>query len=164
MNFAYRRVVADAVATGAAAAVTTFCAILLARSVGGPIVYWFGGWTPSHGVALGISFSIDSLGAGMATLTSLLVTASLVFSWRYFETAGALFHSLMLVFLAAMAGFSLTGDLFNMFVFFELMSGAAYALTAYKIEERGPLQGAINFAVTNSVGAFTILIGIGMLY
>ena len=43
----------------------------------------------------------------------------------------------MLIFLGAMAGFCLTGDLFNMFVFFELMSVAAYALTAYKVEEDG---------------------------
>ena len=97
-------------------------------------------------------------------MVALLVTATLVFSARYFDAIGNLFHALMLVFLAAMVGFSLTGDLFNMFVFFELMSGAAYALTAYKIEERGPLQGAINFAISNSVGAFTILIGIGLLY
>ena len=63
----------------------------------------------------------------------------------------------MLVFLAAMVGFCLTGDLFNMVVFFELMGAVAYALTAYQIEERGPIQGAINFAITNSVGAYADL-------
>ena len=63
-----------------------------------------------------------------------------------------------------MAGFCLTGDLFNLFVFFELMSVAAYALTAYKIEEEQALMGAFNFAVTNSVGAFLVLTGIGLLY
>src|SRR4051812_42122312 len=89
-NFFSNRIVTDVVATAAAAASTAFCAIVLARSLHGPIVYWFGNWRPSHGVALGISFSIDSLGAGMATLSSLLVTASLVFSWRYFATVGAL--------------------------------------------------------------------------
>src|SRR5581483_9754196 len=81
-----------------------------------------------------------------------------------FESADGLFHVLMLVFMAAMVGFSLTGDLFNMVVFFELMGAVAYALTAYRIEERGPLQGAINFAISNSIGAYAIFIGIGMLY
>jgi multicomponent Na+:H+ antiporter subunit D len=70
----------------------------------------------------------------------------------------------MLVFMGAMAGFALTGDLFNLAVFFELMGAAAYALTAHKNEERGPLQGAINFAVTNSIGAYAIFVGIALLY
>jgi multicomponent Na+:H+ antiporter subunit D len=61
-------------------------------------------------------------------------------------------------------GFSFTGDLFNLFVFFELLSVAAYALVAYDIEEEGPLQGSLNFAVTNTVGAFSILTGIALLY
>ena len=93
-----------------------------------------------------------------------LVTAAFVFTWRYFDAVGVLFHSLVLVFLAAMCGFCLSGDLFNMFVFFELMSVAAYGLTGYKAEEPGPLQGALNFAVTNSVGALMILSGIALLY
>src|SRR5436305_14293513 len=70
----------------------------------------------------------------------------------------------MLIYLAAMVGFALSGDLFNMFVFFELMSAPAYALTGYKIEERGPLQGALNFAISNSIGAFLTLSGIGLIY
>jgi multicomponent Na+:H+ antiporter subunit D len=68
------------------------------------------------------------------------------------------------VFLAAMCGFCLSGDLFNMFVYFELMSVAAYGLTGYKTEEPGPLQGALNFAMTNSVGALMVLSGIALLY
>ena len=48
----------------------------------------------------------------------------------------------MLIFLGAMSGFCQTGDLFNLFVFFELMSAAAFALCGYKSEEPGPLQGA----------------------
>jgi multicomponent Na+:H+ antiporter subunit D len=70
----------------------------------------------------------------------------------------------MLVFLAGMLGFGYTGDVFNLFVFFEVMSVAAYALVAYDIEEEGPLPGALNFAVTNTIGAFFILIGIALLY
>jgi multicomponent Na+:H+ antiporter subunit D len=75
-----------------------------------------------------------------------------------------MFHVLMLIFLGSMVGFCLSGDLFNLFVFFELMSVAAYALTAYKIEEEQALEGGINFAIVNSVAAFLILIGIALLY
>ena len=154
----------DLLAAGTGAAVVALCAILLARSIHHPFAYWMGGWRPGHAVTVGISFSIDPMGAGLATFAALLVTAALLYSWHYFDGADGLFHALMLVFLGAMAGFSLTGDLFNLAVFFELMGAVAYALTAYKIEERGPIQGAINFAISNSVGAYAIFTGIGLLY
>jgi multicomponent Na+:H+ antiporter subunit D len=70
----------------------------------------------------------------------------------------------MLTFLAGMTGFCLTGDIFDLFVWFELMGVSAYALTAYRPEERGPIQGALNFAITNSVGAYLSLSGIGLIY
>ncbi len=159
-----RRRVADTVAIATAAAVTGLGATLLARTLGGTMVTWFGGWTPRSGIALGIAFAIDPIGAGMVTFVGLLMTAALTFSWRYFETVGTLFHSLMLVLLAAVAGFCSSGDLFNMFVFFELLSVSAYALAGYKIEDPGSLQGALNFAVTNSIGAVMVLTGIALLY
>lgn len=158
-----RRVV-DIASIAIAATVTVLCALLLVRSAGTTLVYAFGGWRPAHGIVLGVLFVIDPLGAGLASLVAALVTAALVFSWRYFDAVRSLFHALMLVFLAAMVGFCLTGDLFNLFVFFELMSVAAFALTGYKVEERAPLAGALNFAITNSIGAFLVLIGIGLLY
>ncbi len=159
-----RRLIADTVAIATAAAVTWMCAVLTVQSTHGPLVYWFGAWRPRQGIALGISFTVDPLGAGLAGLAATLVTAALIYSWRYFDAIGNFYHVLMLVFLAAMAGFCLSGDLFDMFVFFELMGVAAFALTGYKILERGPLQGALNFAITNSIAALIVLSGIGLLY
>lgn len=138
--------------------------LLLRASAAQPIVYWFGNWRPRHGVALGISFTIEPIGAGLAALASLLTLAALVFSSEYFDTAGNHFHALLMSFLAAMCGFCLTGDLFNMFVFFELMSAAAFALCAYKTDDPGSLQGALNFAVTNTIAAYFVLTGIALLY
>jgi multicomponent Na+:H+ antiporter subunit D len=158
------RLLNDLIAGGVAVAVVTLCAILLVRAAHHPFVYWMGGWRPKDSVAIGISFSIDALGAGMATLAAILVASALIYSWRYFDGADGLFHALMLLFMAAMVAFCLTGDLFNLVVFFELTGAVAYALTAYRIEERGPIQGAINFAITNSVGAYAIFIGIALLY
>jgi multicomponent Na+:H+ antiporter subunit D len=154
----------DLVACTAALACVVVCAFVLDDASDGTLVHWFGGWTPRDGVAIGVSFAIDQVGAGFALFAAVLVLAAFVFCWRWFLVAGPLFHALMLVFLAGMLGFSYTGDLFNLFVFFELLSVAAYALVAYDIEEEGPLQGALNFAVTNSIGAFLILIGIALLY
>ena len=164
LNRILSRRAADLLAIATSAAVGLICGALLYFAHFEPIVYWFGGWTPRVGVALGISFVATPIGSGLATLVCVLVTASLLFSWRYFDSIGTLYHVLMLVFLGAMCGFALTGDLFNLFVFFELMSAAAYALCGYKIEEAGPLQGALNFAITNTIGAFLVLSGIALLY
>jgi multicomponent Na+:H+ antiporter subunit D len=158
------RMLHDTIGLGVAIATATFCAILLDHAAHAPFAYWMGGWRPNRMVTIGISLSIDPIGAGLATFAAVLVLAALVYSWRYFDTVDGIFHALMLVFLAAMTGFSLTGDLFNMAVFFELMGAVAYALTAYKNEEQAPIQGAINFAITNSIAAYAIFFGIALLY
>jgi multicomponent Na+:H+ antiporter subunit D len=156
---------ADALAFAAAVATTVLAGVLLARASDHRIVYWFAGWRPHHGIAIGIDFSIDAMSAGAAILASVLVTTALAFSWRYFDdTMGHRFDILMMVFLAAMVGFVSTGDLFDMFVFLELLSVCAYALAGERIEEAGPLQGAFNFAIVTSLGTFTILLGIALLY
>lgn len=162
-NFVHSRLI-DTAGIAAGAAVSVLSALLLVGSGKTDLVYWFGGWKPVHGVAIGISFVVEPFGAGLALLAGVLVTATFAFSWHYFDEVGVLFHVLVLVFLAAMVGFALTGDLFNLFAFFELMSVAAFALTAYRSDEGGPLQGAFNFAVSNTAGAFLILFGIALLY
>jgi multicomponent Na+:H+ antiporter subunit D len=159
----HRRVL-DLVAVLTAASVAVMLLLLIFRTKGGDSTYWFAGFRPVAGVAIGIDFAAGPLSAGLACLGAVLTTASLVFSWRYFTRVGTYFHALMLTFLAGMTGFCLTGDVFDMFVWFELMGVSAYALTAYRPEERGPIQGALNFAITNSVGAYLSLTGIAMIY
>jgi multicomponent Na+:H+ antiporter subunit D len=155
----------DLAGIAAAAATTVISTLLVFRSLDHDLVYWFGGWKPrGSGIALGIAFDVEPLGAVLAALAGALMTASFVFAWRYFDEVGTLFHVLMLVFLAAMCGFALSGDLFNLFVFFELMSVCAFALVGYAIDHPAPLQGAINFAVTNTVGALLVLFGLALVY
>jgi multicomponent Na+:H+ antiporter subunit D len=148
----------------AAAATTAISTVLLVRSERGDLVHWFGGWHPRHGLAVGIGFVAGPVGTGMAALVGVLVTASLVFSWHYMEDAPRIYRVLMLVFLGGMSGFALSGDLFNMFVWFEVMGVAAYALAGYSVEELGTLQGALNFAITNTIGAYMILFGTALVY
>jgi multicomponent Na+:H+ antiporter subunit D len=158
------RWIEDGLGLVSALAVSALCVLLVVHASTHPYAYWLGGFRPRHGVAIGISLSVDPLGAGMAAFAAILVTASLAYSLRYFDAVKGLFHGLMLMFMAGMVGFCLTGDLFNLVVFFELMSAAAYALTAYRIEERAPIQGAINFAITNSIAGYAMFIAIGLLY
>jgi len=146
-----RRVV-ESISIATAAAVlagSVRIAMLACRRV--PVV-WLGGWTPRHGMALGIALSAEPIGAVLAAFAATLILAGLLFSWHYFDDVRGLYHSLMLIFLASMVAFCFSGDAFNLFVIFELMSVVAFALTGYKIEESS-LEGAFNFGVTNSVAA-----------
>jgi multicomponent Na+:H+ antiporter subunit D len=154
----------DGTAVVAALAACALCVMLAVHAATQPFAYWVGGYQPRHGVAIGISLSIDPLGAGLGAFAGLMVTAALVYSLRYFDAVKGLYHGLMLLFMAGMIGFCLTGDLFNLVVFFELMSAAAFALTAYRVEERAPIQGAINFAITNSIAGYAMFIGVALLY
>src|SRR4051812_13092531 len=108
----------ELIAIAAALASTTLCAILLAHAKDGPIVYWLGNWRPHHGVALGISLTVDQLGAGIACLTGTLVVASLIYSTRYYDEVDGPYFALVLAFMAGMVGVSLTGDPFDLVLFF----------------------------------------------
>ena len=93
-----------------------------------------------------------------------LVFCALLYSWRYVESASGRYHALMLLFVAGMSGFALSGDVFDMFVFFELMGAAAYALTGMKIEDKSAVQGGLTFGIINSLAAYLSLSGVAILY
>jgi multicomponent Na+:H+ antiporter subunit D len=154
----------DALVVGASAATTALAFVLLWHAESHEVVHWFGGWRPHHGVALGIDFAVGPLAAGMCAVIGLVMTLALVYSLTFLHEATRLFDALMLVALAAMCGFAMSGDLFNLFVWLELMGVAAYALTGFQVERLGPVQGAVNFAITNSLGGYLFAIGIALIY
>jgi multicomponent Na+:H+ antiporter subunit D len=159
-----RRRVADVVAMAATTATLGLSLALVARGSDRTIVAWLGGWHPRDGVALGIDLVADPLAAGLAAFAALLTVAGLVVAWHQVDTASHLFHTLVLLCLAGMVGFCLAGDLFTMFVFFELLGVSAYALSGFRVAERAPLEGALNFAVTNSIGSLLLLAGVALVY
>lgn len=119
-----------------------------------------GGWSAT----IGIPLVVDDASRVLVTLVGALATAALLFSWRYFSDVEAHFQALLLLFVAGLGGFALSGDLFDMLVFFELMGACGFALAAYKIEEARSLQGGLTFGIVNSLGAYLTLCGIGLLY
>ncbi|KRV50952.1 hypothetical protein AQ490_13195 [Wenjunlia vitaminophila] len=156
--------VLDLLGVATSLTVCALAAVVLTRSADGRVVTWNGDWRPKRGVSVGIPLVADSLSAGTALLIAGLMSCALLYSWRYYSPVRGYYHALMLLFLAGMEGFVLSGDLFDMFVFFELMGIAAYALTGLKIEDPTAVQGGLNFGIVNSLGAYFSLAGIGVLY
>ncbi|MFB7909891.1 complex I subunit 5 family protein [Kitasatospora sp. NPDC056076] len=158
----------DILATAWALGDVALLAALWHRSSQDTLVNWVGNWRPSGGEGVGIVLVGDPVGVGLALLTAILILAALLYSWRYYEEPPAghrgTFPALILLFEAGMCGFALTGDLFNAFVFFELMGAVAYALTGYHVEDPRPLQGALTFGIVNSLAAYCSLMGIALLY
>jgi multicomponent Na+:H+ antiporter subunit D len=158
-----RRVI-DSVSLLASLTLLGFGCVLFLHVLRQPIVYWFGGWYPRNGVAIGISFYADPISVSLCVLTAVLTCMAFLYSWRYFESSGSHYHALMLVLCAAICGFVLTSDLFNLFVFLELSTVSAVGLCAFHSESPGPLQGAWNFGVIAMVGAVLFLTGVSLLY
>ena len=161
------RAAAETIGCAVSAGTAALTIVLLLNS-SPPFVEWVGGWTPENGESVGIVLVGNGPGLGMAALASLLTLAALAYSWHYFDEpprrhAGS-FPALMLLFQGGMCGFAIAGDLFNAFVFFELMSVVAYALTGHRVEEPKAVQGALTFGVVNSLGAYAMLMGIALLY
>lgn len=154
-----------AIALAAAATVTALSMVLmLARSATHPLVLWFGGWKPQGHVVIGIDYAVDPLGAGFAALAGVLAFVALLYSTRFFGQVGGRYPALVLVFTAASVDFSFSGDLFNMFVAFELVAVTGFVLNGFYADDEAPLQGAINFAVSNTIGGLTVLAGLLFLY
>ncbi|XRQ15156.1 complex I subunit 5 family protein [Actinomadura welshii] len=156
------RLAVDLTALTTAAAVTALTGCTLLRAPHHPQVTWLGGWGPGTGV--GIPLVADPLAAGLAFTAAALTVAALAFSWRYFTEIRAIFHALVLLFLASMCAFAYSGDLLDAFVFFQLMSVVAVVLTGYRSEEPSTVHGAVNLGVVQSIGTYLTFAGIALVY
>lgn len=165
------RLAIDLISALVAAAATAMMVGLLVAVRDAPghrVVTWVGGWTPAgppgRGSSVGIVLSVDRTGAALATLSTVLVLLVLVWSWHALDAESAGYHALMLVLAAGLVGLACTGDLFSLFVFFELTGTAAYALTGYLVQQDQPSQGALTFGVTTTVAGLFVLTGLSLLY
>ena len=157
-----RPAVQRAVMEAAVAMMLASCALLLARVARGvPIVMSFGGW----GAPFGVTFVADTLSAALCTVAGVVALAVAIFARADIRARRrrAGFDPLFLAMLAAVNGAFLTGDIFNLYVWFELMLVTALGLVTL---DRRPAQidGAFRYAVMSMMGATFMLVGIGLLY
>jgi len=129
----------------------------------GPFSAYLGGWEPPYGIEL----RFDEFSASISVIC-LLGALSILFSFRYAEKelpAERLryYYTLLLLNLAGMIGFVVTGDLFNLFVFMEILSLSSYALVAVS-GERIAEMAAFKYLIMGAVSSLLVLLGIGVLY
>ncbi|MCQ1833305.1 monovalent cation/H+ antiporter subunit D [Neorhizobium galegae] len=122
-------------------------------------VYLLGNWAAPFGIVL----VLDALSALMLLLTALLSVAALVFSLARWHAVGAHFHTMFQLLLVGLNGAFLTGDLFNLFVFFEVMLASSYGLL---LHGSGPLRvkAGMHYIAVNLAAALLFLIGVSLIY
>jgi multicomponent K+:H+ antiporter subunit D len=128
-------------------------------SLPGSGVYQLGNWPAPFGIVL----VLDRLSALMLCLTSGLALAAQAYSMARWHTAGHHFHSLFQLLVAGLNGAFLTGDLFNLFVFFEMMLAASYGLL---LHGSGPLRvkAGLHYIAVNLAASALFLIGVSLIY
>lgn len=147
---------------GVAISLTASCLGLMRVLQHGAQHYYLGGWPPP----LGIEYVLDYLSAFMAVIVTFIALLSVIYSRRSFlqEVPGKIvpLYSLILLLLAGLTGIIVTGDLFNLYVFLEIASLAAYAVMAIG-NDKAPVA-VIRYVIIGTIGASFYLLGVGFIY
>ncbi|MAE70117.1 MAG: NADH/ubiquinone/plastoquinone (complex I) [Gemmatimonadetes bacterium] len=128
----------------------------------GPLTHRLGGWPPP----IGIEFAVDGLSAFVTSVVVVIALLVLLYARdavrRETPEEEVPFFALLQVLLLGLTGMVLTGDLFNLYVFFEISSLAGYALVGLGSRE-APVS-AFRYLLLGSLGASFYLMGVGYLY
>lgn len=131
--------------------------------LGGPadgmLVYAVGGWAAPYGIVL----FADRLAALMVLLSVLLAFAALLYSRLRWDRTGVHYHPMFQFLLMGLAGAFLTGDLFNLFVFFEILLAASYGLA---LHGSGALRvrAGLHYIIINLAAALVFLVAAALVY
>ncbi|MHA6265082.1 monovalent cation/H+ antiporter subunit D [Arenibacterium sp. CAU 1754] len=134
--------------------------LMAQASTGEIVVYDLGDWPAPFGIVL----VLDRLSALMTVLTTVLALAVILYAiWSGWDTRGRHFHPLFQFQLMGILGAFLTGDAFNLFVFFEVLLIASYGLM---IHGGGTvrLHAGVQYVIYNLIGSTLFLFALGTLY
>ena len=122
-------------------------------------VYLLGDWPAPFGIVA----VVDKLSTIMLVLTALLGAAAWCYATARWDRAGVHFHPLFQFLLMGLNGAFLTGDLFNLFVFFEVLLAASYGLMLHGSGQARVTAG-LHYIVVNLVASFLLLIAMALVY
>jgi len=133
---------------------------LIPHAIEQPIVANMGGFTPPFSITL----FAGPLGLILSALIALAGFVVSIYAVAYIDKGSTTrYHTLFLLLLVGATGVVLTGDIFNLFVFFEILCISSYALVAY-LGDRGGLEAAAKYLIQGAIGSGLLLTGIGLLY
>jgi len=121
--------------------------------------YLLGDWAAPFGIVL----VVDRLSAMMLVLTGLLALPALVYSAAGWHRQGQHFHALFQFLLMGLAGAFLAGDLFNLFVFFEVLLAASYGLLLHGSGQL-KVRAGLHYIAINLTASLLFLIGVSLIY
>lgn len=128
-------------------------------STGELSVYPLGGWSAPFGIVL----VVDRLSAMMLALTWTIAVPVLWYATGGWDSHGRYFHALFHFQLMGLSGAFVTGDLFNLFVFFEVLLIASYVLLVHG-HGRERFKAGLHYVVLNLVASALFLIGLAIIY
>ncbi len=121
--------------------------------------YLLGDWTAPFGIVI----VLDRLAAMMVMLTALLAIPVLIYSGTGWHKQGPHFHAMFQFLLMGLNGAFLTGDLFNLFVFFEVLLAASYGLLLHGSGQLR-VRGGLHYIAINLAASLLFLIGVSLIY
>ena len=122
-------------------------------------VYLPGNWQAPFGIVL----VVDRLSALMLVLTGVIGVSALLFAMARWDGAGSSFHALFQIQLMGLYGAFLTADLFNLFVFFEVLLAASYGLLLHG-SGRARVSSGLHYISVNLLASSLFLIGAALIY
>ncbi|KKW78208.1 cation:proton antiporter [Acinetobacter sp. AG1] len=137
----------------------TAISYLMIANTGQVTVYQLGEWSAPFGIVL----VLDRLSAFMLVLTYALAVPVIWYASDNWDTRGRYFHTMFHFLLMGITGAFLTGDLFNLFVFFEILLMASYVLLLHG-QGRPRFQLGIHYVTINLLASALFLIGLGIIY
>ncbi|WP_335954117.1 monovalent cation/H+ antiporter subunit D [Acinetobacter pittii] len=143
----------------AIAGLITAIVYLSYASTGQITVYQLSEWSAPFGIVL----VLDRLSAFMLALTYALAVPVLWYASDNWDTRGRYFHAMVHFLLMGICGAFLTGDLFNLFVFFEILLMASYVLLLHG-QGKPRFQLGVHYVIINLLASALFLIGLGMIY
>jgi multicomponent Na+:H+ antiporter subunit D len=161
----YDRRFAWSISLALSLAALVIAALLLQRTLAdGIISYELGGWS----MHWGIEYHVDIVNAFVLLVVTTIASVVLLYARQsvlgeLYRGRIPLFYAIYMLCLGGLLGVTISGDVFNLFVFMEISALSSYTLIALS-QERRALTSAYQYLIMGTIGATFLLIGIGLMY